>query len=88
MTDNQNVARIVLYGSRKPILQQEALTIFATLVKGKTKLGPEWILREVNQLADYLSRLVDYDDWMLNPLVFSQLNALWVPFTIDRFADP
>ena len=29
-TDNQNVVRIVLYGSRKAVLQEEALAIFAT----------------------------------------------------------
>ena len=49
-TDNQNVARIVLDGSRKPILKQKALAIFATYVKGKIKLKPEWISREVNHL--------------------------------------
>ena len=32
-TDNQNVARIVLYRSRKSVLPEEALAIFATYVK-------------------------------------------------------
>jgi len=40
-TDNQNVVRIVLHGSRKPALQQEALTIFDTSVKGRIRLEPE-----------------------------------------------
>ena len=31
-TNNQNVARIILYGSRKPFLQEEALTIITTCV--------------------------------------------------------
>ena len=86
-TDNQNVVRIVLHGSKKPLLQQEALAIFATCMKGKIKLEPEWIPREENLWADYLSRMIDYDDWMLNPLVFNQLNARWGPFTVDRFAE-
>ena len=66
-TDNQNVARIVLYGNRKLILQEEALAIFTTCVNHHIRLEPEWIPREANEFADYLSKLVDYDDWMLNP---------------------
>ena len=74
-TDNQNVVTIVLHGSRKSSLHQEALEIFATCVKGGIRLEPEWISREENLLADYLSRLVDLDDWMLNPLIFSEVNG-------------
>ena len=45
-TNNQNVVRIVLHGSKKQIvlltaLQQEALTIFDTSVKGRIHLEPE-----------------------------------------------
>ena len=86
-TDNQNVARIILYGSRKPILQEEALAIFVTCVNHHIRLEPEWIPREANEFADYLSKLVDYDDWMLNPTVFKELDSRWGPHTIDRFAD-
>ena len=32
-------------------------------------------------------KLVDYDDWMLNPKVFKKLDSRWGPHTIDRFAD-
>ena len=87
LTDNQNVVRIVLYGSRKPILQEEALAIFATGVNNRIRLEPEWIPREENEFADYLSRIVDHDDWMLNPVVFQELDVMWGPHTIDRFAD-
>ena len=51
------------------------------------KLEPEWIPREQNELTDYLSRLVEYDDWMLNPGVFNILEAKWGPHTVDRFAN-
>ena len=71
-TDNQNVVRIVLNGSRKPALQREALD---TSVKAKIRVEPEWIPRKENQIADYISRIIDYDDWMLNPLVFGELDA-------------
>ena len=86
-TDNQSVARIVLYGSRKPVLQKEALAIFTTCVNYHIQLEPEWIPREENEFADYLSKLVDYNDWMLNPKVFRELDSRWGPHTIDRFAD-
>ena len=46
--------------------------------------------REENEFADYLSKLVDYDHWMLNSSVFKELDSRWGPHTtvrIDRFAD-
>ena len=81
------MVRIVLYGSRKPTLQEEALAIFATGVNNQIRLEPECIPREENEFADYFSRVVDYDDWMLNPIVFHELDIMWGPHTIDRFAD-
>ena len=79
--DDQNMVRIVMHGRRKPILQQEALATFGICIKSRIKLEPEWIPREKNQLSDYLTQLVDYDDWMLSPLIFRQLDLSWGPFT-------
>jgi len=87
-TDNQNVVRIVQYGSPKTLLQTEALNIFSTCTACHIRIEPEWIPREQNELADFYSRIVDYDDWMLNPMVFAWLDSLWGPHTIDRFASP
>ena len=50
-------------------------------------IEPEWVPREQNELADYYSRMVDYDDWMLNPAIFSWLDNLWEPHTVDRFVN-
>lgn len=86
-TDNQNVVRVVQYGSRQPALQAEALKIFSACVTHHIHMEPEWIPREQNELADYYSRLVDYDDWMLNPDIFNWLDNLWGPHTVDRFAN-
>ena len=69
-TDNQNVVRIVQYGSKNAALQSEALAIFSMCINNHIRIEPEWIPREQNQLADYYSRITDYDDWMLNPAVF------------------
>ena len=76
-TDNQNVVRIVQYGSTKPSLQAEALGIVSLCVQGNIHLELEWIPREQNKLADYYSRVVDCDDWMLNPTIFAWLDTIW-----------
>ena len=70
------MVKIVQYGSTKSSLQAEALDIFSICVQGNIRLEPEWIPREQNELADYYSRIVDYDDWMLNPTIFTWL----IPF--------
>jgi len=81
------VVWIVLHGSRKPLLQIKALAIFATCVNECISLEPEWIPRKENEKVDYISWLVDHDDWKLNPLIFRELDARRGPHTVDRFAD-
>ena len=49
-------------------------------------LVPEWVPREENEQADYYSKLVDEDDWMLNPELFSEIDAIWGPHSVDCFA--
>ena len=39
-----------------------------------------------SQLADYLSKLTDVNDWGINPDIFRWISTLWGPFTVDRFA--
>ncbi len=39
-----------------------------------------------NTRADHLSRVLYRHEWQLNPLIFQQLNAMWGPFQVDRFA--
>ena len=53
-TNNQNVARIVQYGSPKSLLQAEALSIFTMRFASHIQLEPEWIPREQNELANFL----------------------------------
>ncbi len=86
-TDNQNVARIIHNGSKRQHLQDGALSIFLLCLEHNIRLQVEWIPRSDNEKADALSRIIDYDDWQLNPAVFWQLDLLWGPHTIDRFAD-
>ena len=50
-------------------------------------MEPKWIPRNENGLADYLSCIIDYDDWgLLNQEIFAHINELWGPHSVDRFA--
>ena len=62
-TDNQSVSRIVEVGSMKEDLQCLALRIFTMCLLSCITLEVEWIPRSANDKADFLSRIVDYDDW-------------------------
>ena len=57
-TDYQNVVRIVLNGSKTSILQKLALEIFQMCVAYLITIEPEWISREYNEVADYISKIV------------------------------
>ena len=83
-TDNRNVARLLLVGSRKEHLQLEVLKVFSLCVSHGIHLEPEWIPRKENELADYISRIVDSDDWQLEPILFAWLDNVWGPHTVDR----
>ena len=85
-TDNQNVARILQVGSKKSGLHATAVKVFSLSVQHHIRLEPEWIPRHLNERADYLSRIVDYDDWQLNPDIFADLDVAWGPHSVDRFA--
>lgn len=58
-SDNQNVVRILQVGRRKPILQEQALKVFKTCIAFHIRLEPEWVPRGKNELADFISRMVD-----------------------------
>ena len=73
-------------GSRNPILQNEALAIFDALVAHQVRIEPEWIPREENQQADFISRIIDHDDWSVHPDIFQRLERMWGPHTVDQFA--
>ena len=86
-TDNQNVPRILSCGSGKSHLQREALSIFQICCSHSISIEMEWIPRDLNDQADFLSRIYDADDWGLCCESFSCLDAIWGPHSIDRFAN-
>ena len=56
-------------GSKNAALQQEGFGIFSTCIAKHIRVEPEWISCSKNQKADYLSDIVDYDDWQLHKLI-------------------
>ena len=40
-----------------------------------------WIPREENEIADEISKLIDFDDWQLTDEFFEHLNRKWGPKT-------
>ena len=60
---------------------------FKRCTQDAIKLEMAWIPRGENEIADYLSRLVDYDDWQVDPTLFRWLDNMWGPFSVDNFAD-
>ena len=75
-TDNQNVVRIVLNGSKNPLLQKLALQIFHMCVAHSITIEPEWILRAHKDATDYISKIVHHNDWMLYPNISAQLDHI------------
>ena len=85
-TDNLNITRIIHRGSMKPDLQETTEGIVDLCAKYDVIITPIWVPREENQLADYLSKLTDADDWGIHPHIFQWVSSIWGPFTVDRFA--
>jgi len=85
-SDNQNVVRIVHNGSSVAHLQQIAVDIFSFCLTNSVSFQTQWIPRAENELADYLRRIVDPDDWMLSPDLFKLIANMWGPFDVDRMA--
>jgi hypothetical protein len=86
-TDNKNVVSIVNKGKMKPELQDITLYMFHMCISNNIVLEMEWIPRDDNSYANYISKLFDFDDWGVCKNVFDYFNLLWGPYTCDRFAD-
>jgi hypothetical protein len=81
-TDNQNILKIISYGSGKAYLQSEALSIYYICCHHNISIEMEWIPRSENDRADFLSRIYDTDDWGLYWDTFRRIDSVWGPHTI------
>ena len=84
-TDYQNVTRLIDRGRTNPNLQTLAEEIVNLCNIHRVSVIPVWVPQDNNQLADYVSKLTDVDDWGIHSDIFQWLNTLWAPFTVDRF---
>ena len=80
-TGNQGVVHIINNGSRKEHLQDGAMAIFELCLQHAIKLEVEWIPRSQNEKADFVSRIIDHDDWSLDPCLFQVIDARLLCFT-------
>ena len=80
-TDNQNVVRIIQFGSMVKELQNIALDIFLFTSRRQIQLAMNWIPRDQNSPADFFSKIVDFDDYsVINDVFFSSRRALGPTF--------
>jgi len=85
-TDNQAVPSIVHSGSMKEHLHIVALNIFQTAKDNNIDINVEWIPHTQNERADYLSKIVVYDDWTVKDCCFHAVTSVWGPCSVDCFA--
>ena len=68
-------------------LHRLAIKIFQFCAEHSIRLEVQWIPRTENEKADYISRLIDFDDWQITHDLFLSLEELWGPHTVDCFAN-
>ena len=88
--DNQASVHIMETGSMKPDMQFFSQKIFEICFQNNIKLNLEWVPRDQNKLADFISRqadMLDTDDWGLTTEFFQILQNLYGVFTLDAFAN-
>ncbi|GAQ93012.1 reverse transcriptase [Klebsormidium nitens] len=73
-------------GSAKEHLQTICLELFSLCSELRIELRPEWLPREENTRADYLSKIRDVDDFGLLAETFALVSRCFGPFSVDRFA--
>ena len=85
-SDNMNVTRILLSGSKKVCLHNLALEIFKLCFQNGIQFHSGWVLRSLNQISDTILKDIDKDDFMLNPDIFAVADIIWGPHTTDTFS--
>ena len=54
--------------------------------KREITLNPEWLPRNLNEKADFLSKSAPADDWSTSCWVFDQFSRAWGQHDVDRFS--
>ena len=48
----------------------------------------DWVPHSLNTQTDFLSRIVDYDDWGMDSCIFQAINASWGPHSVELLPHP
>jgi hypothetical protein len=75
------------YGAWHLICIRWLLPFFSICLKARIELDIQYIPRSLNKKADYLSKIIDYDDWEIKPQLFRLLEGKFGRHTVDCFAD-
>ena len=83
---NFAASKTVQSSSSKPQLQEKAVKIFDICRVKNLNLEITQISQVNNKDADFISKLIDYEDWIVKNSTFKFLTKKWGSMTIDRFA--
>ena len=86
-TDSPVAAKIVEVGSMTLELHRVAIKIFQLCLANRIKLEIQWIPRTENEKANYISRIIDTDDWQITEDFFALIESLWGPHSVDGMAN-
>ena len=70
----------------KQHLHQLAVDIFHTARENNIEIEAERIHCSLNEKADYLSKIVDCEDWTVEDCCFHAVNSYLCPCSVDCFA--
>ena len=70
-------ARIIQVGSMKLDLHRLAIKFCQFCAEHSIRLEVQWIPQTETEKADYISRLIDFDDWQIRHDLFLSLEEVW-----------
>ena len=76
-TDSQNDCKIIQVGSMWSDLHLITMEIFQFCVDYNIALDVRWIPRSEIDKANYISRIIDVDDWQMSAACFTSLDISW-----------
>ena len=79
-SDSQAACKIIQVGSMRSELHTIAVEIFQFCANNDIELELQWIPRTEIERADYISRIIDIDDWQISADCFKSLEECWGVF--------
>ena len=86
-SESQAACTVARVGSMRKDLHEIALRVYQLCLEQKIAFEIDWIPRTELQRADFLSRLIDIDDWQITRQCFNTLEDFWGCHTLDCFAN-